>query len=272
MNKIIKDFGDEWEKFNQINISNNQNKIIFDDYFKIFPFNKINKSSIGADFGSGSGRWSKILCDIVKEMYLIEPSYKAINSSKNNLKKFNNVKFLNSTIQNTKFKENYFDFAISLGVLHHTLDIEKNLQIINRSLKNKSPFLIYLYYNLEDKSFLYKIIWRFSDLIRKLISKFPTKFKLIVCDLISIFIYLPMKYITKIFYKIRLPYKWLPLSYYHDKDFYILRNDSLDRFGTSYEKRYSKKDILYLLKNAGFSNVTFSDSAPFYCALSYKEK
>ena len=61
MNKIIKDFGDEWEKFNQSNVNIKQNKSIFNDYFKIFPFNEINESSIVADFGSGSGRWSKIL-------------------------------------------------------------------------------------------------------------------------------------------------------------------------------------------------------------------
>ena len=272
MNKIINDFGDEWEKFDQRNLNYAQNKKIFDDYFKIFPFNEISKKSIGADFGSGSGRWSKILSKLVGTMYLIEPSSKALKSSKKNLKNIKNLKFVNARIEDVSFEDNYFDFAISLGVLHHTLDIKKNLKIINKSLKSNSPFLIYLYYNLEGRSFIYKIIWRLSDILRILISKLPKNIKLIICDVIALLIYLPFKYISKLLFKLNIPYKWIPLSYYHDKDFYILRNDSLDRFGTSFENRYSKKAIISLLENAGFDKITFSNSAPYYCALCYKIK
>lgn len=272
MNKIIKDFGDEWEKFNQSNVNRNQNKSIFNDYFKIFPFNEINESSIVADFGSGSGRWSKILSKMVGKIYLIEPSIKAIETSKEYLKYLNNVVFINSKIEDVNFDNNYFDFAISLGVLHHTLDIEKNLNIIQKSLKPNAPFLVYLYYNLENRFFLYKVIWRISDFLRKIISNLPNSIKFFLCDLLALVIYLPLKYIAKFFILFNLPYKWIPLSYYYDKDFYILRNDSLDRFGTSFEKRYSKYEINQLLKKSGFVNITFSDSAPYYCVLCYKKK
>ena len=39
-----------------------------------------------------------------------------------------------------------------------------------------------------------------------------------------------------------------------------MRNDSLDRFGTKYEKRYSKTDIIKLFKKAGFKNIKISNS------------
>ena len=52
---------------------------------------------------------------------------------------------------------------------------------------------------------------------------------------------------------------------------YILRNDSLDRFGTTLEKRFSKKEIFSMMKNNGLVNIRFSDTAPFWCAVGFKK-
>ena len=98
----------------------------------------------------------------------------------------------------------------------------------------------------------------------------PFILKQLTCEIIAFIVYLPLKYFTKFLKKIRLPYFWLPLSYYHDKEMYILRNDSLDRFGTSYEKRYSKKEIISILSESSFNNIVFSDNAPYYCVICYK--
>ena len=60
-----------------------------------------------------------------------------------------------------------------------------------------------------------------------------------------------------------------PLSYYRYKPFYIMRNDSLDRFGTKYEKRYSKNDIINLFKKTGFKRIKISKHRPYWCAVGY---
>ena len=41
----------------------------------------------------------------------------------------------------------------------------------------------------------------------------------------------------------------------------------LDRFGTKYEKRYSKADIIKLFKKAGFKNIKISNRRPYWCAI-----
>jgi hypothetical protein len=48
--------------------------------------------------------------------------------------------------------------------------------------------------------------------------------------------------------------------------FVMLQNDALDRFGTRLEQRFSKKEIVVLLENAGFdlSTLKFSDVEPFW--------
>jgi hypothetical protein len=63
----------------------------------------------------------------------------------------------------------------------------------------------------------------------------------------------------------------MPLSYYRNKSFYTMRTDSLDRFGTTYEKRYSKVEIEKLLLLHGFHSIRFSNAKPYWCALAYKK-
>ena len=43
--KIIEDFGNEWERFDQQKLDESELLKIFNDYFNIFPFQKINKQS-----------------------------------------------------------------------------------------------------------------------------------------------------------------------------------------------------------------------------------
>ena len=43
---VVKSFGNEWTKFDQSKLSNKELKRVFNDYFDIFPWKKINKSQM----------------------------------------------------------------------------------------------------------------------------------------------------------------------------------------------------------------------------------
>lgn len=49
-----------------------------------------------------------------------------------------------------------------------------------------------------------------------------------------------------------------------------MRTDALDRFGTKLEQRFSKKEIILMMKKSGLKNIKFSDHPPYHCALGYK--
>lgn len=49
-----------------------------------------------------------------------------------------------------------------------------------------------------------------------------------------------------------------------------MRNDSLDRFGTLIEKRFSRNEIKKIMLSSGLIRIRFSDRAPFWCAIGYK--
>jgi hypothetical protein len=68
-----------------------------------------------------------------------------------------------------------------------------------------------------------------------------------------------------------LPDAW-PLAYYRDRALYVLRTDSLDRFGTRLERRFTRREIENMLLAAGFDHIRFSDRQPFWCTVAFKRQ
>lgn len=268
---VISDFANEWSRFNQIDVEKKEMEEIFYDYFNIFPKRHLNDHAEGIDLGCGSGRWAQFVSPKVKKLTALDASEKTLSVAKKLLKNQSNINFLKGDVVNLSIKDHSYDFAYSLGVLHHVKDIERALNEIYRILKPNAPFLIYLYYNFDNSLGFYKFIWKISDLFRRRISYFPARLKVFVCDLIAFFVYLPFAKISQLLKFFNISTTFMPLSYYKDKSFYTMRTDALDRFGTTYEKRYSRKEILNLLQNSGFNRVKFSNRKPYWCAISYKK-
>ena len=267
----VKNFGEEWERFENLDEDKIKLKKIFNAYFRLLPKKFINKKNICIDIGSGSGRWAGFLYQKMKKIYLLEPSVKAITVSKKRFKNSKKAVFINQEIKNLDVRDNYFDFAYSLGVLHHINYPKEAFKIVYKKLKKNSPFLVYLYHDFEENSSLYKILWKMSDILRSFISKRNFLAKSLICELIALLIYYPLAKISLILKKLSISTKNFPLNYYYDKSFYVMRNDALDRFGTKYEKRYSRRDISALFKNAGFKNIKISNKSPYWCAIGFKK-
>ena len=50
-----------------------------------------------------------------------------------------------------------------------------------------------------------------------------------------------------------------------------MKTDSLDRFGTRLEKRFSKDEIKTMLSESGFRDIKFSEKMPHWVAIAYKK-
>ena len=90
MQKIDKDviagFGDEWTRFDQGDVSEDELNAIFMNYFSIFPWDSLPKEAVGFDLGCGTGRWAKFVAPKVGTLHCIDPS-SAIEVARKNLNK-----------------------------------------------------------------------------------------------------------------------------------------------------------------------------------------
>ena len=267
---VIKDFGYEWKTYNQSEVKKKELLQIFNNYFDIFPFHKINKNSVGFDMGCGSGRWSQFIAPKVKTLNCIDPSDEAIQVAKKNLKRFKNCKFQNSGVMDNSLKENSQDFGYSLGVLHHTKDTRQGIKNCVKKLKKGAPFLIYLYYKFDNKPTWFKAMWRVSNFFRNIISKMPFSLKVYITKLIALLIYYPLARLSSILESYGIDVKNIPLSYYRKSSLYTMQTDSLDRFGTKLEQRFTKDEIYRMMDKAGLVEIKFSNKIPYWVAVGIK--
>jgi len=268
---VIDDFGNEWESYDQSSVDSKELEKQFSDYFKIFSWQDNITNGIGVDFGCGTGRWAKFVAEKVNCLICIDASSKATNVAKRNLIDKKNCYVIQCMIDKLPILDNSLDFAYSLGVLHHLPDTGGAMKSCADKLKSGAPFLIYLYYAFDNRPFWYFLIWKCTDIIRKIVSKSPFFLKYFLTNIIAIVIYFPLARISFYLEKIGIDVSNIPLSEYRKKSFYTMRTDSLDRFGSRLEQRFTKIHIERMMENAGLENIFFSDIAPYWCVVGYKK-
>ena len=233
----------------------------------------LGTGSLVLDIGCGTGRWSKFLSSRCGFIEAVDPSSAVIPAAQL-VSGISNIRITQCGVSNIPFPDASFDFIFSLGVMHHLPDTQEALRKATEKLRQGGHFLIYLYYNLDNRSILFKFLFYPVHLLRMLIHPLPHGLKKIVCDFLSVVLYLPMISLSRLIRAVfphKSWYKKIPLSYYWDKNFKIIRNDALDRLGTPLEKRFSRKQIDIMLRNAGLTDVIFSENEPYWHAVARKK-
>lgn len=263
-------FGDEWTRFNQNGLSCEIREQIFEDYFSIFPWDALPQDAVGADVGCGSGRWAAVVAPRVGRLLLLDASSDALAIARQNLADTLNVSFEQASVGSLPFENASLDFAYSLGVLHHVPDTAAAIRSISEKLKSGAPFLVYLYYSFDNRSPVYRRIWKASDMVRRLVCRMPFDLRYWTSQILALMAYWPLARMALLMDKFGICPKNWPLAYYKDKSFYVLRTDALDRFGTRLEQRFSREEINLMLQEAGFTNICFSNKPPYWCAVGIK--
>ena len=129
-------FGDEWSRFDQSNLPDAEQHLLFDEYFSVFPWNDISMESIGFDLGCGTGRWAKFIAPMTYKLNCIDPSSLALNQARDNLSMYGNCIFECANASENSLQDSSQDFGYSLGVLHHTPDTYEALENCAKKLKN----------------------------------------------------------------------------------------------------------------------------------------
>lgn len=115
------------------------------------------------------------------------------------------------------------------------------------------------------------MLWRLSELGRRTISRLPNGARYLASQALSASVYWPLARASRVAEKFGFPVDRVPLAVYRDRSFYAMRTDDLDRFGTRLEQRFTRDEIAAMMRSAGLGRILFSDAAPFWCALGYRD-
>jgi SAM-dependent methyltransferase len=267
--RTVASFGDEWSRFDQRAMPEHEAHKVFEEYFAIFSWNDLPKKAVGFDMGCGSGRWARWVAPKVGHLHCIDPS-DAIYVAMANLDNYDNVTFHQTSVDSECLPLASQDFGYSLGVLHHVPDTAAAIRSCVNLLKPGAPLLLYLYYAFDNRSWWFRALWGCSDLGRRLICKLPPWLKHAVTNVIALLVYFPLATSSRILEKLGCDVGDIPLSYYRKHSFYTMRTDARDRFGTPLEHRFTREQIKKMMEGAGLTNICFSESAPFWCAVGVK--
>ncbi|HEX8287399.1 MAG TPA: class I SAM-dependent methyltransferase [Pyrinomonadaceae bacterium] len=268
--KVVEGFGDEWSRFDQSALSEDELESSFAEYFGIFPWGKLPESAVGFDLGCGSGRWAKLVAPRVGRLHLIDASSDALSVAKRNLKNADNCEFHLASVEKIPLEDGSCDFGYSLGVLHHIPDTEAGLRECVSKLKPGAPFLLYLYYRFDNRPIWFKMVWKASDVVRRTISAMPHSLRFGASQILAGGVYYPLARTSLLLEKFGLNVEKIPLSQYRNHSFYIMRTDALDRFGTRLEKRFTKAEMCAMMENCGLENISFGE-IPYWTAVGYKK-
>jgi glycosyltransferase involved in cell wall biosynthesis/SAM-dependent methyltransferase len=270
--ETVRGFGDEWSRFDQTGVSDEELDFFFDRYFSIFPWETLPKDAVGFDMGCGSGRWAKRVAPRVGRLICVDASPAVLEVAKRALRERPNCRVSLASVDALPIPDRSMDFGYSLGVLHHVPDTKAGLAACVGKLKPGAPFLLYLYYSLDNRSAWYRSLWRLSDFFRSVSSRTPYPLRAGIAFLLALFVYWPCARISALIDWMGGNSASFPLSYYRRSSFYTMATDALDRFGTRLERRFSRAEIEAMMSFSGLEDIRFREEMPYWVAVGFRRK
>jgi ubiquinone/menaquinone biosynthesis C-methylase UbiE len=135
--KTVEGFGEEWAAFDQEWLEDSEYDMLFGNYFKVFPFNKLLPDAEGFDLGCGTGRWALGVAPRVGTLHCFDPSPKALAVAQRRLGHLSNVTLAEARADTMPLADGSQDFGYSLGVLHHIPDTAAAMAAAGRRTTSK---------------------------------------------------------------------------------------------------------------------------------------
>jgi SAM-dependent methyltransferase len=257
--EVIRSFGNEWESFSGMAPEHQQE---FDSYFDHVDLPAL-AGKTAADLGCGMGRWSRILLERTQPRLLVCVDLSdAIFVARRNLAAHDNIVFIKADLEKLSFDRFRFDFAFSLGVLHHIPGgIDRALA---RIAGYCDSFLGYLYYALDNRGVVFATLFRAADLLRRGLNRVRSEpARRVVSWLLALFLYKPFTLLADLAGALGVNKERMPLNAYCGNSLHRIQQDAYDRFFTTVEHRYSRAQIREACGRY-WQDITFSDRQPFW--------
>jgi SAM-dependent methyltransferase len=241
----------------------------FEAMFSLFPFDELGEAE-GFDLGCGQGRFAVRIAPRVGRLHCIDPSPNGLAVAARSMAGRDNVEFHLAGVDSIPLADGSQDFGYSMGVLHHVPDTEAALRSCVAKLKPGAPFLLYLYYDFENRPLWFRSLWRASDLARRGIARLPFRARKLACDAVAAGVYWPLSRIARLVERVGGDPGRVPLGSYRDARLGNMRVAALDRLGTRLEQRFSRAEIDAMMARCGLGEIRFREDEPYWVAIGRK--
>jgi len=268
--ETVESFGAEWERFNAF--ADAEVEAMAEGYFDALPPGFLTRQTTVLEIGSGSGRWLRYLGPKVGRIEAIEPSSAVVVSARS-AAAHQNARVVQADLATCPYPAGAFDLVIALGVLHHMPDTRQAVIDAARFVRPGGRLLVYLYYALDNRGPGFRALFGAASLLRHGIARLPEGAKRVVCDMLAVTVYMPFVLTARALEAVagaEAAERWVPLSYYRDRSFMVIRNDARDRFGTRLEQRFTRPEVVAMLEAAGLQDVIVGPGQPYYHASAQK--
>lgn len=249
-----KRFGQAWKEFPRMDAAyKNQ---FFDWIFPVTEDYFLDKVVLEA--GCGKGRHAQIISAAgASQVYAIDIG-EAVDVAYHNVGHLPNVHIIQADICNLPFA-NPFDFAFSVGVLHHMSDPGQGFASICSHLKDNGSILVWVY-GRENNGWLVSVI---NPIRLAITSKMPAAPLKLLSFLLAIPVFILSKYIYKPYCDCRRNAHFLPDLFYSRYMSYIARFDFseihhivFDHLVAPVSNYLSQEDVRQWFINGHFDNPT----------------
>jgi SAM-dependent methyltransferase len=245
-------FGYEWTHYHEMLPSWEENANF---YFEPVGGPRGLRDLLCLEGGCGKGRHSYYA--ILNGARLVAVDFsRAVDVAKNNCAQLAGDRlFVQADLMSLPFREQVFDLAYSLGVLHHLPDPEAGYRKLVARVRNGGRVLIYLYHALEGEPVKQMLLGAVT-LARRVTTRLPHRVLLPLTTALGYGLYagvvLPYRALAR-FPRTRPFAESLPLKSYAAYPVRVIINDQFDRFSAPIEHRYKRDEVAAWLSGAGLT-------------------
>ena len=263
---VVSDFDYEWSRYSAGRTPDLDR--VFDMYFDLMTPQHFADRLTVLDGGCGAGRWALAVAGRGPRVIAVDLGF-SVEIAKRNAGPSERLAFVQADLAALPLREGAVDWAYSLGVLHHIVDPARALARIAAAVRPSGDLLLYLYYALDGRPPLYRALFAAVDRVRRVTSVLPRPLAHAFALLVAALVYWPLARLSRLLTSVGFSSaaRALPLSFYRDLPFAIMRNDSLDRLGTRLEQRFTRPAMRRLMEHAGLVGIRFSAGTPYWHAL-----
>lgn len=107
-----------------------------------YLFKKIGRKDSLVDIGGGFGRLTSIYAPLFSQSTIVDPSLNILEIAKKNLKDFPNVSFVRGSLPKLPFKNESFEVALIIRVIHHLVDSNSAICEVGRIVTPKGYLIL----------------------------------------------------------------------------------------------------------------------------------